>query len=301
MTQQLVVVCVQLCHTWHSSLNTRIVWRQKLLTWCWCGSEDQFLLHKSKKSRVKLWMSFVFTEKLTAAEWRELIPHVTTEGCERLTCVRSRPVSRLLETRHVCVDSTKTIYTFVHKHPDERNKIKDRKPPRLCKRQTFKGTVRIPLEHPVHWSVGCHSDVGPAHQIRNVELCVSRWECFCQAGGPQGRGWKVRRMWTGLSLVCPTGVCPPRQAAPPSGGCQWGRSSCRWTRRSAPFSSPASPAAPPSPPAWGCHGNRSPLSAAPPSGVAVDELEVAENSATNSMTNKIDVDNKIIINHHRFK
>lgn len=72
------------------------------------------------------------------------------------------------------------------------------------------------------------------------------------------------RSQTGVS----TGECPPRRACPPSAGCQWGRSNCRWTLRSSPSSSPASPAAPPSPPAWGCRGSRSPPCVAPPSDVA---------------------------------
>lgn len=71
-----------------------------------------------------------------------------------------------------------------------------------------------------------------------------------------------------VSLASSTGECPPRQVCPLSAGCRWGQSSCRWTLRSAPSSSPASPA--PSPPVWGCRGSRSPPCAAPLSGVAVN-------------------------------
>lgn len=71
-----------------------------------------------------------------------------------------------------------------------------------------------------------------------------------------------------LPPLVSTGVCPPRPPRPPSAGCLWGRSSCRWTLHSASSSSPASLAAPPSPPAWGCRGNHSLLCAAPPLGAA---------------------------------
>lgn len=85
----------------------------------------------------------------------------------------------------------------------------------------------------------------------------------------------LRALWPAPLPPVLTGGCPPLRGGPLSTGGPKVPSSCRWTLRSAPSSSPASRAALPSLPAWGCHGNRFPQCAALLLGVAV-EIERAK-------------------------